>query len=369
MESTAELDDAPRASERAVATDRAVAAWLFTCAGLVLAMVVVGGVTRLTRSGLSIVEWKPVLGVLPPVGEAAWHAEHAKYLASPEGRLVNAGISLGDFQRIFYVEWAHRLLGRVTGLVALLPWLYWVATRRLRGLEALKLGGIIALGGLQGAFGWIMVKSGLVDRPHVSHYKLALHLSTALLCLALLVWSGLGRAGAPRAAEAPGVLRRATWAALGLLGLAIVWGAFMAGLHAGHVAPSFPTMNGDWVPGGLWSAELGLANLSENAVTVHFVHRALAYAVAFAGLGVASLGLRVPALRARSWALVGLLVLQVTLGAMTVLSHVSIVLAVLHQLNAALVLCALVAVAHALSGDRPARPTPGDRAGPRRAAT
>jgi len=314
---TAEATHTGEIPRSARSGERAITLWILGCAALVLAMVVVGGVTRLTRSGLSIVEWKPLTGVLPPIGEAAWQAEHAKYLATPEGRLVNSGMSLSAFKGIFYVEWAHRLLGRVTGAAVLLPFGWFVATRRLRGREAWRLAGIFALGGLQGLVGWLMVRSGLVDRPSVSHYRLALHLSLALLCFVLLLWAALDRL--PRARLEAG--RGAVHAALALAALAMTWGAFMAGLRAGHLAPTFPTMNGELVPSGVWDGRLGLANLTENAITVHFTHRLLAYGTAAAGWWAAWSVLRGGATsRAASGAraLAGLIGLQIALGAATV---------------------------------------------------
>lgn len=336
-------------------SNRPVAVWLLTCAAFTLAMVVVGGLTRLTRSGLSIVEWAPITGILPPLSHQAWLDAFAAYRQTPEGTLVNAGMSLEGFQQIFLVEWAHRLLGRLTGLVVFVPFLYFLATRALAGRRALRVLGIFALGGLQGFVGWYMVKSGLVDEPRVSHYRLTLHLAMALTIFSLLVWSALdelaGAAGAPRSTNAPSPLRPFAWATLSLVAVTVAWGGFMAGLHAGHVAPTFPSMNGAWIPSGMFIHQPPWLGLFENALTVHFVHRTLAYC---ASLGVivtfaAVKLLRAPtSVNAPAVALLGLVVLQVTLGAFTVLHHVPIALASLHQLNAALLLGAAVWLAHAV---------------------
>jgi cytochrome c oxidase assembly protein subunit 15 len=330
---------------------RAVGAWLLVCAAFCLAMVVVGGMTRLTRSGLSIVEWQPLTGVVPPLGEAQWQAEFAKYQASPEGRLVNAQMDLAGFKEIYLVEWAHRLLGRVTGLVVFVPFLFFVATRRLSGKRALRVLGIFALGGVQGFLGWFMVKSGLVDRPHVSHLRLALHLDVALLIFSLLIWCGLDELSPLRHAPiaARSLARPFAIATLVLLSVTITWGAFMAGLHAGHVAPTFPTMNGAFVPDDLFA--FGASSLFESALTVHFLHRMLAFCTAAGAVVTALAAFGATSSRRAQLAAFGLIAgvaLQIALGAWTVLSHVAIPIAALHQVNAALVLACAVALLHAL---------------------
>ncbi len=336
----------------AVAGRRSVATWLFVCAGLVLAMVVVGGVTRLTRSGLSIVEWKPLTGALPPLSHADWLLEYQKYQASPEGRLVNAAMDLAGFQRIFLVEWAHRLLGRLTGAVVLVPFVWFLLSGALRGGRALRVAGIFLLGGLQGLAGWYMVASGLVDEPRVSHLRLALHLDLALLIFALLLWAGLDEVfGARSASLAPrprGALARPfALTTLALAALTLTWGAFMAGLHAGHVAPTFPSMNGEVIPSGL--ALRSPTDLVNNPLVVHFTHRALAYCTAAGALLTAWVTLTsaaAPRARGAAVVLTGALLLQVGLGAWVVLSHVDIVAAAVHQLNGVLVLAACVALLH-----------------------
>jgi heme a synthase len=342
----------------AVSRSRALGAWLLVVAGCVFAMVVVGGLTRLTRSGLSIVEWKPLTGVLPPLSAAAWAEEYAKYKASPEGRLVNAGMPLDAFQRIFYVEWAHRLLGRVTGLVVLVPLAWLLAKRKLDRRRALSILGIFSLGGLQGLAGWLMVKSGLADAPHVSPYRLTLHLCLALTCFALLVWTALAELVPPSAGARPAP-RALAWAArlaLGLVGVTVVWGGLMAGTHAGLVAPTFPTMNGAWVPSELAPASLGPARSAvADALTIHFVHRALAYLTTLGVVACAGLTFARPAPRAARVVVGGMLLqvaLQITLGALTVLGRVPIGWASLHQANATLLLGWCVALVYV------ARPAP-----------
>jgi cytochrome c oxidase assembly protein subunit 15 len=258
-------------------------------------------------------------------------------------------MDLDGFQDIFLVEWGHRLLGRVTGVVVLVPFVFFVARGRLRGRRAGRVVGIFLLGGLQGLAGWLMVKSGLVDEPRVSHVRLAIHLDLALLILSLLVWAALDELApitpAPRF-RAPSWARPLALGTLVLVALTVTWGALMAGLRAGHVAPTFPTMNGAWVPegvfdGGVWAGALG----------VHFLHRALALCTAVGVALTAAVVLRRErAARARltAWLLLLLLATQVTLGVWTVLSHVAIVAASLHQLNGALLLATSVALLHAL---------------------
>lgn len=336
----------------AVAGRRSVAVWLFVCASFVFAMVVVGGITRLTRSGLSIVDWKPITGVLPPLSHAAWLEEFARYQQSPEGRLVNHAMDLAGFQQIFLVEWAHRLLGRLTGVVVLVPFVWFLISGALRGTRAIRVAGIFLLGGLQGFVGWYMVKSGLVDVPRVSHLRLALHLDLALLIFALILWAALDEVYGMRAASlAPhprgGLARPFALTTLALAALTLTWGAFMAGLHAGHIAPTFPLMNGEVIPSGM--ALTSPMDLADHPLIVHFMHRTLAYCTAAGALLTAWVTLSSAAApRARNAArlLVAVLLLQVGLGAWVVLTHVGIVAASIHQANGVLVLACCVALLH-----------------------
>lgn len=332
-------------------SSRAVAVWLFVCVAFVLAMVAVGGLTRLTRSGLSIVAWEPVTGVLPPLSDAAWQAAFDAYRQSPEGRLVNAAMDPDGFREIYLVEWAHRLLARLTGVVVLLPLAWFAATRRLDRRRLAWMLAIFALGGVQGAVGWYMVRSGLAVEPRVSHLRLALHLGFAFAILALLLWNALDAALPRRAAAVPPRARALAAAALALVSLTVIWGAFMAGLHAGHVAPTFPLVNGAWWPDGLWTLAPPAANLVDNALTVHVLHRTLAYVTALVALAAAVAAWRggAPGLaRGAALALVALVGLQIALGALTVLSHVAIAWAALHQLNGALLFAAAVTLVFAL---------------------
>ncbi|MES2753476.1 MAG: COX15/CtaA family protein [Pseudomonadota bacterium] len=332
----------------ATARPRAVAAWLYAIAGLVLAMVVIGGITRLTESGLSITEWKPVRGAIPPLGDAQWHAEFAKYRTTPEYQQVNRGMSLGEFKFIFFWEYIHRLLGRIVGLAfaAPLAWFWW--RRAIPAGYLPRLLALLALGALQGAIGWWMVKSGLTERTDVSHLRLAVHLLTALITLSGLVWTALDLRRLERGVARPARLTGIAIFACALLALQIVWGAFTAGLDAGYAFASWPLMGGTLFPAEGWQQGWSLVrNAIDNPIAVQFVHRWLAFAAAGALLGLAWRANGAGARRAAS-ALVVLVIGQMALGIATLLSGVALVVAVAHQANAALLVIAVTAAAHAL---------------------
>lgn len=315
----------PRTRERS----RAVAIWLIAVAALVFAMVVVGGITRLTESGLSIVKWQPLSGIVPPLSATDWQAEFAAYRASPQGALVNAGMDLAAFKGIFFWEYVHRLLARLIGFAFALPLLWFAVTGAIPKGYGWRLTAILALGGLQGAIGWWMVASGLVDRPSVAHERLAVHLFAALLIMAGCVWTALDLTEGKRRL-APG-----TMALLGVLAVQIVWGAFTAGLRAGHASDTWPLMLGQWVP--------PLASLIDDPVSVQWVHRSFAWVVA-AGMIVAAWTHRDAGRRAGL--VVALLAVQVALGILTIVHGVPIPLAAAHQAGAALLLAATLWLAH-----------------------
>jgi heme a synthase len=254
---------------------RAVGIWLLICCAILFALVMVGGATRLTGSGLSIVDWRPVTGVVPPLSEQAWLAELDRYRQSPEYQLVNRGMSLGEFKAIYWWEWGHRFLARLLGLGFALPLAWFWLRRRVPQSLKLPLLGILALGALQGWLGWFMVQSGLVDVPRVSPYRLAAHLGLALVIYAAMFWLALKCLWPPRAAppRAPG--RRGAGAVLALLVVTIVSGAFVAGLRAGYLYNTFPLMGGYWLPPGLFHLEPAWLNFFENPVTAQFTHRVL----------------------------------------------------------------------------------------------
>ncbi len=323
--------------------ERLISSWLFAVTALVLAMVVVGGYTRLTRSGLSIVEWKPVAGALPPLDEAAWNEAFAAYRASPEGTLINAEMNLDAFKSIFLVEWFHRLLGRFVGAFFLLPWCFFVARRWLPGRVAGRYLLWFALGGLQGALGWFMVKSGLSDAPHVSPYRLTAHLGMALFVCAAL-WLEVLERRTPWAMRAgatlPNALRRGTAA---LVAITIAWGGLMAGHKAGWLSDTFPLMLGQLVP--FAASALSPSTLVGDALVVHFTHRVLGILTLAVTAFVFLQTRRAPPFERRAGtATFALAALQVILGIGTVMMHVPIWLAVVHQLNGALLLLAVISL-------------------------
>lgn len=321
----------------------AVAAWLLLCAGMVFAMVVVGGVTRLTHSGLSIAEWQPLVGALPPLSQADWEALFAKYRETPEFRLVNFDMDLAGFQRIFWWEYGHRLLGRIIGVVFLLPFLWFLARGRLDRPLAWKLCGVFLLGALQGALGWYMVASGLVDDPRVSHLRLTAHLGMALLIFAAELWIALelldhAERRSARNAAMP----------LALAGLVFVMalsGGFVAGLRAGYAYNTFPLMNGHLVPPEILMLEPWWRNFLYNMATVQFVHRAFFWVLAIL---VPLLWWRTRGTPARLAAnvLLAAFVLQAALGIATLLLVVPVGLGAAHQGGAVLLLAAALWVTH-----------------------
>jgi cytochrome c oxidase assembly protein subunit 15 len=339
-------------------TERQLAVWLLACCLVLFSLVVLGGVTRITGSGLSITEWKPVTGVLPPLSEAAWQAELDLYRATPEYQKVNRGMSMDEFKFIYGFEYAHRLLARMLGLVFVVPLvIFWVRGKipaRLRW----PLLGILAMGCLQGYMGWYMVKSGLVDIPRVSPYRLTAHLSLALLIFGAMFWLALGllrpRQGGPTAAQRP--LR----VLLGLLVVTVVSGAFVAGNKAGYIYNTFPLMAGAWIPDGLLHLEPAWRNWTEHPVMVQFTHRWLGVTTALLVLGTWAYAWRVPLDRIQRLAmhLVGVMVLvQATLGIKTLLLYVPVGLGAAHQGGAVLLIAALLFALHE-TGRRPRRTGP-----------
>jgi cytochrome c oxidase assembly protein subunit 15 len=327
-----------------------VAGWLLGCCGLVLMMIVVGGTTRLTGSGLSIVKWEPVSGVVPPLSAAQWEAELAAYRATPEGRTVNADISLADFKGIYFLEYAHRFLGRLIGLAYAVPlavflWKRWVPRHLVR-----RLVGFLALGGLQGGIGWLMVASGLVDAPHVSAYRLALHLSVGLLLYAGMLWTALELRTPADGARLLGTpLGRACALAVGGILVTALWGGFVAGLRAGHAYNTFPLMDGRWIPEGLLAASPAWRNFFENILTVQFLHRWLAISMV-SGLVLLRAFARRQDAGAQILRTLDVLllagVLQGALGVSTLLLHVPTAIGALHQTGAVLLLTASLVSAH-----------------------
>jgi len=325
----------------------AVVAWLFICAAFTFAMVVVGGITRLTESGLSMVEWQPLIGAVPPLSQADWEALFAKYRETPQFQRVFSGMDLAGFKSIFWWEYLHRLLGRTIGLVFLLPFLFFYFKNKLSKSLTWKLAGLFLLGGLQGAMGWYMVKSGLVDDPRVSHFRLTAHLGLALLIFAAEFWLALGLLRVRNWMPVPAGLARYAVAVAALVFVMALSGGFVAGLRAGHAYNSFPLMNGFLIPPETFMLEPWWRNFFWNVATVQFVHRAIFWLLL----------VLIPLLwwRARrtlaklaTHHLLGMFLLQAALGISTLLLVVPIPLAAAHQAGAVLLLAASLWTAHAL---------------------
>lgn len=334
---------------------RLISLWLFICCGMVMAMVVIGAITRLTESGLSITEWNVVMGALPPLNEAAWLAEFDKYKASPEFELKHYWMTVEDFKGIFFWEWFHRLWGRLIGLVFALPLIVFWVRKKIPSSVKPHLVGLLFLGAAQGYMGWYMVQSGLVDRPSVSHYRLAAHLSLALIVYSYMLWLGLKlwRNDMPAAntQTLPAPCRLHGLATLACVATTIVWGAFVAGLDAGMIYNTFPLMGNGLVPPEMWSRAPAWINLFENHASVQFAHRVLGI---LTGLVVASYAVRGwLASKQPVFVYVGLWVLvQIGLGISTLVSQVWIPVAVFHQLGAVILLSLVIAAFQTRSNSR-----------------
>jgi len=332
----------------------AVRAWLLAVAALIALMVLVGGSTRLTESGLSITEWKPVTGALPPLGEAEWERAFEAYKQIPQYRTFNAGMTLAQFKTIFWWEWSHRLLGRAIGVIYLLPFLFFLWRGGMTAELKRRLWVIFGLGALQGAVGWWMVASGLSERTEVSQYRLATHLVLALLIFAAIIWT-LRRLGARSSPLAPARLRVTSAALVVLTFVQLYLGALVAGLRAGLVYNTWPEIDGAFIPSAarLWFEQPWWRNLFENTLTVQFEHRMTAYALLALAVFNAIDAMRSRAGRAVAsgacW-LAAAVMLQAVLGILTLLYQVPIVLALTHQAVAIIVLTLAVVQAERLAG-------------------
>lgn len=357
MAFTRKVADAPVTSVRPVLSLVPVARWLWFCAGMVFTMAIIGAITRLTESGLSIVEWAPIGGALPPMNAAEWQRLFADYQQTPQYQQINQGMTLAEFKGIFWWEWIHRFWGRLIGIAFALPLLWFAVTRRVQGTLLLKLCGLLILGGLQGGIGWFMVASGLVDQPNVSHYRLALHLSFAIFLMALLVFMALSvsdtRPVGRIPAAAPG-LRGQLRFTFTLLALTIVWGAFVAGLDAGLIYNEFPRMGATLFPAEGLDIKPVWRNFIENHAAVQFTHRWLAMGTAFFVLLLGIEVLRNPNVSARArklgWAVMAMVGVQVTLGIVTLLTNVHIHPAVAHQGGALILVGIMTALTYELRG-------------------
>lgn len=316
---------------------RAIKIWLWSGAGLIFLMLIIGGITRLTGSGLSMSDWNLIMGALPPMSEAEWIAAFEQYKQFPEYRQVNTGMSLEEFKGIFFWEYLHRLLGRAIGIVFLVPFLFFWIRGYFTPKMLQRMLFLFGLGTLQGAMGWIMVKSGLVDVPYVSHYRLAAHLMLAFILVGCCVWFSLDlRGSGPSAGNetANGGLKKWTLVVGAVFFVQLLWGAFTAGLNAGYIYNTFPTMNGEWLPQNVWALQPAMLNLVENPGTVQWMHRLIGTVLGVLVLwlwyrtqnsGVSGATQKIVHL------LLIIILLQYALGVFTVIYHVPLALGVAHQ--------------------------------------
>ena len=331
-----------------------IAIWLLVCCALVFAMVVVGGVTRLTHSGLSIVEWQPIVGTMPPLGQSDWDELFEKYHQTPQYKKINVGMSLEEFKGIFWWEYFHRLLGRVIGLAFFVPFVYFIARKAIDKPLGLKLAGIFLLGGLQGGMGWYMVKSGLVDNPHVSQYRLTAHLGLAFAIYAAMFWVALGLlypVGTSLTSSGLGGLRRFSNALTTLIFIMILSGGFVAGIQAGFAYNTFPLMNGHIIPPELFILEPWYRNFFDNMATVQFDHRLIAWMLAILIPIFWFKSRKLPlsgSARLACTLLMVMLGIQISLGISTLLLVVPLPLAAAHQAGAVLLLTAALWVNYQL---------------------
>ena len=344
------------AADRMAGIDRGVGIWLLVIAILIALIVVVGGLTRLTESGLSITEWRPVTGALPPLSDEAWEAEFALYRDTTQYAVLNEGMGLAAFKTIYWWEWGHRFLGRIIGFAFLFPFIYFVAKKRITGRLITRLGVIFLLGAAQGALGWWMVQSGLADRISVSQYRLAAHLGLAFLLFGYVLWTALEVLGARRTAMPSLVrFRPMAWALAALVFFQILLGAIVAGLDAGLAFPTWPTFGGNWIPPGLYNLAPWWANHFDNHAMTHFQHRNIGYLAGVLGIWLSVALLRAAPekiVRVAAIHLAAFTVAQVILGIVTVITLVALPIAALHQFFALALFGASLWLAFVLSPNR-----------------
>ena len=356
-----DVHDFPAASRRDRATTRQsrnlVAVWLFTVAAMIMVMIALGGATRLTGSGLSIMEWAPLMGALPPASDAEWDRLFGLYQRIPQYALMHDGFGLAGFKQIFWLEWTHRFWGRLIGLVFLVPLVWFGVTARIERRLLPRLVLLFVLGGLQGAVGWFMVASGfLPETTAVSPYRLVVHLVLALMLYAAMVWTGLSALYPVRLENAPSpLMRRLTIACLAMLSLTILAGGFTAGLHAGLTYNTFPLMDGRLVPDGYAMLRPFVRNLTENVAAVQFDHRLLATVTLILVSALAVISWRSALSKALSVCIAAAVVGQYLLGIATLLLVVPVGVATLHQCGAVLLLTVILAVMHRLPAASPRR--------------
>lgn len=348
------LQDSNMASENT--DNKSIAIWLLICCATIFGMIVLGGVTRLTGSGLSMVEWAPIMGILPPLNQAEWQQAFQLYQQFPEYQIKNFHMSLHDFKSIFWFEYGHRLLGRSIGMIFLLPFLYFLFRGKIAKSLTPKLIAMFVLGGLQGLMGWYMVKSGLIKDPHVSQYRLTAHLALAIVIYAYMFWVALDLLYPSIDSQTRDLNRkvaRRSSIITGIIFITILSGGFVAGTHAGHAFNTFPLMDGRLIPVGLFEMSPLWRNFFENIVTVQFDHRVMA-TLLFLIIPAFWWSLRKTQqeshIRTGANLLLAALALQITLGISTLLLVVPVPLAAAHQAGAVILLTTSVFVSHQLRG-------------------
>lgn len=332
-------------------SNRAITYWLVTLCVTIFTMIVVGGITRLTESGLSMVEWRPLLGTFPPTSNAEWQRVFAEYQNYPQYQLVNQGMALDAFKTIFYWEYGHRLLGRLIGVMFALPFFFFLFTGRIENSLKPKLWIALCLGGSQGLMGWYMVKSGLVDEPLVSHFRLAAHLCLALLIFAYLIWLVMDQTNLARL-QVSRLYRRTALLFAGLLTIQIVYGAFVAGNRAGYGFNTYPLMNGEWLPEVALSLLPFWHNLIDNNAMLQFVHRWLGGLVLTAVFVLFAIAYCIEEVKVRTltFVLLVVVIMQFVIGVMTLIFVVPIGLASTHQAGACIVVLTIVVLLHRTAG-------------------
>ena len=329
--------------------DKLIARWLFICAVVIFGMILLGGVTRLTDSGLSMVEWNPLMGIIPPLSQYDWQELFLKYQQFPEYQKINLGMTLGEFKVIFMYEYLHRVLGRLIGLLFFIPFVYFYFTRRISPQLLPKLLLMLFLGGCQGLMGWYMVKSGLIDVPHVSQYRLTAHLGLAIVIYSLIIWTALGLVN--KTSAQPTGLGKPACILSGLIFLMILSGGLVAGTRAGYAYSTWPLMGDSFIPAGLYSMSPAWLSAFENITTIQFNHRMFAYFIAVFLVVFSVVALRKKLsnkVRIGIYSMLFLLLLQITLGISTLIFYVPIAIAAAHQIGAVALLTATLFVSHSL---------------------
>lgn len=332
--------------------DRSIIIWLIVVCIMIFAMVIIGGITRLTDSGLSMVEWRPLLGTLPPLNEVEWNRVFELYKQYPEYQIINEGMTMSEFKFIFFWEWFHRLFGRLIGMVFFLPYFYFLIKKKIPSHLKTKLFVAFVLGGLQGLMGWYMVKSGLVDRPDVSHFRLAAHFGLALTIIGYISWIIFDQVEYKKGelGHYPTVFKLLFGLTI-ILSVQIVYGAFVAGLDAGLAYNTFPKMGDTWIAQKAFTMNSFLKDIVENTATIQFIHRTLGWIILSLSMGLLVKGARVKnKTQSRSLKILGAVVLaQFTLGVLTLLYMVPLSFASMHQAGAVILLIVTLKSLHCFS--------------------